>query len=69
MTEKLDATQLHFLRLTRKGAVEDGWAPVSKIVWTLIDRIPAELLEREPLEGGGGRCRLTHEGNIVLDWT
>jgi hypothetical protein len=62
---------LNMLRLARTGAEKsaDGWAPVSKPVWPLIESIPTDLLERrDGREGGGGFCRLTPEGETVLKW-
>lgn len=66
---KLDVGQMHFLRLAQRGADADGWAPVSPQVWTIIDTVPAELLEREPDPAGGGRCRLTDAGETLVLWS
>lgn len=63
---KLTSGQTHMLRLAMKGAKEDGWAPVSKVVWPLLADIPTDLLEREQAEDGGGRARLTDTGAAVL---
>jgi hypothetical protein len=67
-TSRLDADQLRLLRLARKGALADGWAPVSKLVFPLLANVPVELLEREQSADGSGRCRLTVDGRIVLTW-
>jgi hypothetical protein len=63
---KLDAGQKHLLRLTAKGASENGgWAPVSKLVWPLIAALPNDLIEKQPA-AEGGLARLTEAGETVL---
>ena len=70
MTSKLDYGQLHILRLAQRDAGEDGWSPVSKTLWPHISRnLPDELLEKEALDDGRGRVRLTHDGAVVLKWS
>jgi hypothetical protein len=65
---KLDDGQKHFLRLIVKGAGVDGWAPVSKPVFPLVEKMPRALVELEPGgEEGRGRARLTHQGQSILD--
>jgi hypothetical protein len=69
--QKLTDGQKNILGLIRKGAKEDGWAPVSKFVAPLFTRkhsaqMPTELCEFEQI-GEGGRARLTDKGNAVLD--
>lgn len=71
--QKLTAGQKNILQLLRKGAKEDGWAPVSKFVAPLFTdknipggAMPAALCEFEPI-ADGGRARLTQMGNDVLD--
>lgn len=69
--QKLTSGQKNVLGLIRKGAKEDGWAPVSKFVAPLFTdkhpaQMPAELCEFEHI-GEGGRARLTDKGNAVLD--
>ena len=72
MTKKLDGGEKNFLRLIVKGAGIDGWAPVSKPVYPLVQKMPHELVEHEPVgEDGRGRAKLTPEGASVLramDW-
>jgi hypothetical protein len=63
----LDLGAMHILNLAKKEAKEDGWARVSDVVWPLLEKVPAELLDREP-DANGGRCRLTHDGQVVLKW-
>ena len=70
MTEaiKLDGGQKNLLRLAAQGAGAEGWAPVSKPVFPLIERVPAALVELERVgEEGRGRARLTQEGKKVVD--
>jgi hypothetical protein len=77
MTEdqKLDSGQKNMLRLIRKGAATDGWAPVSNVIAPLFAGpkppwrgIPPELCEFELVdESGAGRARLTQAGNNILD--
>ena len=67
--QKLDGGQKHFLRLIEKGQqCPDGWCPVSKAVYPLVQKtMPAELVEHHQLENGGGRARLTEQGQNLLD--
>jgi len=72
-TKKLSPGHKNILSLIRKGAKEDGWAPVSKFVAPLFTdkTIPGGAMlvgddERETA-GEGGRARLTQEGSAVLD--
>ena len=65
---KLDGGQKNLLRLVVRGADAEGWAPVSKPVFPLLERIPAALVELERVgEEGRGRVRLTQEGEKVVD--
>ncbi len=69
--KKLSHGQKHILLLVRKGAKENGWAPVSKFVAPIFydgtaGMIPKELCDFESLVEGG-RARLTDLGNNVLD--
>lgn len=72
---KLTSGEQHVLTLIRKGAKEDGWAPVSKIVANLFTNpkmpggpMPRELCEFEHVgDDGAGRARLTVEGKNFLD--
>lgn len=68
-TTQLGPSERHLLRLAEKGAGEDGWAPVSNLIWPLLAKVPEELMEREWPEGAEkGRCRLTDRGEAVLVW-
>jgi len=69
MKIKLDSGQKHFLRLIEKGQqCPDGWAPVSALVYPLVQKMmPPELVEHHEVEGGRGRARLTEEGQSLLD--
>jgi hypothetical protein len=66
---KLDSGQKHFMRLIVKDAGADGWTPVSRVVYPLVQKtLPAELVEHEPVgEEGRGRARLTEKGQSILD--
>ncbi len=67
---KLDAGERNFLGLIAKGMAEhDGWAPVSKVIWPFVMKLPDELVEREAMEDGRGRVRLTAAGEIVRRYT
>ncbi len=65
---KLDYNQKHLMRLIARGKKEDGWAPVSKMVYPLLPSIPSELVILERFEDGAGRAKLTPTGEIVLEW-
>lgn len=65
----LNTNQRHLLRLAKIGAAEDGWAPVSNVVWPLLAQVPERLMEREWPEGAEkGRCRLTKDGEAVVEF-
>lgn len=65
---KLNDGQVHFLRLIAKEQNNpDGWAPVSKPVYPLVQAMPAELVELHPAEEGRGKARLTQAGQNLLD--
>jgi hypothetical protein len=68
MSHKLDAGQKHMLGLVMKGANQDGWAAVSAPVYPLLQKMPQELIELEPVgPEGRGRVRLTEVGQSVMD--
>jgi len=68
MTTKLDSGQKHFLQLIAKGQqTPDGWCPVSGVLYPLVKKMPAELVELHPTETGGGRAQLTHAGQNLID--
>lgn len=65
----LDSGQKHLLRLLVKCRKDDGWAPVSSAVAPLVQAMPCELVEFETtadLDPGGGRARLTGEGENLM---
>jgi hypothetical protein len=66
---KLDAGQKHLLKLIAKEqACPDGWAPVSKIVYPLLEAMPGALVEVSRVgDEGRGRARLTEAGQSLLD--
>lgn len=67
MATKLDAGQKHMLRLVMNGADSEGWAPVSKQVFPLVEKLPSELVELEAVgDEGRGRVRLTTEGESLI---
>ena len=67
-TTKLDGGQKHLLRLVVEGAGADGWAPVSKPVFPLMEKVPQALIELERVgDEGRGRVRLTTEGEGVIN--
>jgi hypothetical protein len=70
MSHDLTSAAKHLLRLIRQGASgEGGWAPVSRVVWPLVEVLPSDLVEREaPGEDGRGRARLTMRGDAVVDY-
>jgi hypothetical protein len=43
----------------------EGWRTVSAAVWPLVQDFPADLVELEPNENGGGRIRLNSDGHAV----
>lgn len=69
MATKLDSGQKHLLKLVIKGASADaeGWAPVSNLVFPLVENLPSELVELEAVgDEGRGRARLTTEGESLM---
>lgn len=67
-SHKLNPGQKHLLRLVHKDKKEDGWTPVSSVVWPLMADLPTELVTTELFMTGGGRAKLTQQGEIVLAW-
>ena len=67
--KKLDAGQKHLLKLIAKEqACPDGWAPVSKIVYPLLEAMPSALVEVNRVgDEGRARARLTPAGESLLD--
>jgi hypothetical protein len=65
MATRLNAKQKHFLRLLVEGTDSEGWTPVSKPVFPLIEKLPSELVTLEST-GDGGRARLTAEGENLI---
>jgi len=65
---KLDSKQRHILRLVSRSSDCDGWAPVSGVVWPLIELLPDKLVEKKSLLalGEGGYVRLTDHGKLIL---
>jgi hypothetical protein len=68
MSKNLSLNDRHFLRLIRKGQDADGWARVSQILWRFAEALPAPLVEIRKTDDGGF-AKLTHDGNVVVDWT
>ena len=66
-TRKLTHGELHLLTLVRQDSKPDGWTPVSKIVMTVMAKLPPELVIVKSHEDGRGRAKLTDEGKSVLD--
>lgn len=65
---KLTIQQREFVHLVQRSIVpETGWAPVSEVLWRFTELLPERLLEREKFETGG-RCRLTHDGEILAEY-
>lgn len=65
---KLDGGQKHLLRLVAQGSDADGWTPVSKPVFPLMEKVPKALVELERVgDEGRGRVRLTTEGKGVIN--
>ena len=68
MTEKLDMQHRHIMNLIERDRNEDGWAKVSKSLFKHLDEnMPKELVIIEKTIDGGGRIRLTEEGQNVLN--
>lgn len=67
--KKLDAGQKHLLTLVAKGQnCPDGWAPVSKQVYPLLESMPKALVELHHIGNEGrGRARLTDKGQDLID--
>jgi hypothetical protein len=64
---KLTINQMTLLRLARKCANDEGWAPVSRPVLPFVKELPTDLVDVEELPEGRGRVRVTDRGNAVLD--
>ena len=66
---KIDPGHRHLMLLMTRDADQDGWAKVSAAVAGLVEQIPGDLIEFQPLENGGGKARLTDQGKTVLNYT
>jgi hypothetical protein len=69
MSNKLDQGQIHMMRLIDRESDSEGYAPVSKMVLPLVEKLPNELVELVPTEDGRGKARLTDAGKTVLQWS
>jgi len=70
MTTKLSDAQKHLLKLVANGqrCSTDGWEPVSKLVFPLLQTMPQTLIELQCVgDEGKGRVRLTAEGQEVFE--
>jgi hypothetical protein len=65
---KLDAGQLHLMRLTQKDAQPDGWAKVSQAIWPFATKLPDDLVEKRP-SGDAGHIRLTEGGKAIVRYS
>ena len=66
---KIDPSHRHLMFLMARDADQDGWTKVSAAVAGLVEQIPGDLIEFQPLENGGGNARLTEQGKTVLNYT
>lgn len=67
---RLTINDRHLMRLIRKDRDAEGWCKVNDACWTFIEKIPKQLVETKANENNiGGLARLTHDGEVVLDWT
>jgi len=70
MPKKLTAVEKLLLRVIEKAqARAEGWEPVSKMVYPyLVQELPAELIEHEPIgDEGMGRVRLSAKGQSLME--
>lgn len=65
---KLNAGQMHLLRLTLRDGDAEGWAKVSKILWPLVLPLPDDLVEKRESDNGG-HIRLTAGGKAVAAYS
>lgn len=63
---KLDSGEQHLLDLIVQGRMEDSWSRSSKIVLSLVRKLPQELVEIKE-DGELGYVRLTTKGQEVYD--
>ena len=68
----LTPNQKHLLRLIVKGADEEGWAKISKMLWEFVSNTligMEELVELRPdKENDGGYGRITTTGKTVMKY-
>ena len=68
---KLESQHRHIIKLIGRDRDEDGWATVSAVIFPILSRnMPPDLVEFEEIEGGG-RARLTTQGESVhkaMEW-
>jgi DNA-binding PadR family transcriptional regulator len=64
--QKLKHEHKHIMKLIEKDIGEDGWTPVSAVLYPVfLKSMPSELVEFEHTPPGG-RARLTKEGQNVM---
>lgn len=65
---RLGPADIQILKLTERSKINaEGWSTVSKMLWPLVSALPASLLERQQDADGGGKIKLTHVGQIIVD--
>jgi hypothetical protein len=66
--EKLEMQHKHILNLIDRDKDSGGWTKISGQLYPVLSsNMPIELVEFEELSEGGGRARLTEEGQKVFD--
>lgn len=64
---KLTHGEVRMLELVQQDSNWEGWTPISKVLYSLVDQLPKALVEIIPHGAEGrGLARLTKEGNAVL---
>lgn len=67
---RLTTTQKARLQLLGRSPKDaDGWSVVSALLWPLMEKVPADLVEIESDAAKGGRARFTEKGKIVHEYT
>lgn len=69
MKNQLSVGDKHLLKLILRDKDSEGWTKVSSTVWPYVSRLPSQLVELRKHDDGGGQVKLTHDGEVVCEWT
>lgn len=66
--KKLTTAQLRLLHLVKRDEGSYGWVNVSDLVWPLVQKLPADLVELGDATYRVYRVRLTEGGKAIVKY-